>query len=137
MLAYSEDFLKRDVLADAAEQRRVTPRMMVNWRARVLVAPPKFVDATVIDLSEGGMGLHCDHRVRHNQVYEFAVAVPTVAEWDRHQVIQARAVVKSAVLAGQRFRLGVQFVTIGPAAQGLIRAWIKNSANNAFAGVMP
>jgi hypothetical protein len=140
MLPFSQNpgagYLSANFLADTPEQRRRTPRMMVSWRARVLVAPPKFVDATVIDLSEGGMGLHCDHRVRQNQVYEFAVAVPNLAEPDRHQVIQARAVVKSAVLAGQRFRLGVQFVAIGPAAQRLIRSWMKNSSSNAYAGMM-
>lgn len=107
----------------SADQRRNEPRVAVNWRARVMVASPRFVEATVIDISPGGMGLHCDHRVRERQVYDFAVAVPNLLEWDRFEVVQLRAVVQSVVLSGAKFRLGVQFVSIDPAAKALIQQW--------------
>jgi c-di-GMP-binding flagellar brake protein YcgR len=105
------------------DQRRTEPRVVVNWRARVMVATPRFIEATVIDISPGGMGLHCDHRVRERQVYDFAVAVPNLLEWDRFEVVQLRAVVQSVVLSGAKFRLGVQFVSIDPAAKALIQQW--------------
>ena len=107
----------------SAEQRRTEPRVVVNWRARVMVASPRYVEATVIDISPGGMGLHCDHRVRERQVYDFAVAVPNLLEWDRFEVVQLRALVQSVVLSGPKFRLGVQFVSIDPAAKALIQQW--------------
>jgi c-di-GMP-binding flagellar brake protein YcgR len=135
MLAGSGDFMAGGILSPEPDARRKTARAMVNWRARLMVAPPRFIDASVVDVSEGGMGMHCDQRVREHQVYDFAVAVPNILEWDRHQVIQARAVVKSVVLAGQRFRLGVQWVAIPPAAKELIRIWVRGAASNAFAGM--
>lgn len=135
MLAVSDDFAAGGMFNPEADSRRKNPRAMVNWRARLMVAPPRFIEASVVDVSEGGMGMHCDQRVREHQVYDFAVAVPNILEWDRHQVIQARAVVKSVVLAGQRFRLGVQWVAIPPAAKELIRLWVKGAASNAFAGM--
>ena len=106
-------------------QRRASPRITVNWRARVMVAAPRFVDATVIDISEGGLGMQCEQRVREHQVYDMAVAVPNHLEWDRFEVIQLRGSVKSVVLAGRGFRLGIQFVAISTAARKLMQPWIK------------
>jgi c-di-GMP-binding flagellar brake protein YcgR len=114
-------------------QRRTTPRLMVNWHTRIMVDAPRFIEASVIDISEGGVGIHCDQRVRENQVYEFAVSVPNFIEWDRHQAIQFKGVVQSVVLSGDKFRLGVQFVSISPPAKSLIMAWLAGAGQRLLA----
>jgi hypothetical protein len=125
MAAVLSNLMASDLALLDQPQRRAAPRIAVNWRARVMVSAPRFVDATVIDLSEGGLGMHCEQRVREHQVYDLAVAVPNHLQWDRFEVIQLRGSVKSVVLSGGKFRLGVQFVAISTAARKLMQPWIK------------
>jgi hypothetical protein len=115
------------------DNRRQNPRLMVHWRARLMVQAPKYVEAEVIDVSENGMGLRCQHRVREHQTYDFAVAIPDVLEWDRHDVVQFRAVVQSVVLSGTSFRVGVQFVSMPSSLRTKIHQWMKLSGSRLLA----
>ncbi len=108
-------------------QRRAAPRFSVNWRARVLIEANQFSDAKVIDIAEGGMGMHCFVRLREAKSYDFAVAVPIPSERDRLQVIQVHGLVTSCILANDRFRVGVQFLKIEAPAKELIRQWLRGT----------
>jgi hypothetical protein len=107
--------------------RRRSPRRHVNWRARVMIDAPRFADAQVVDISEDGLGMTSDVRVREHQVYDLAVAIPSILEWDRFQVVQFKAMVKSVILSGSRFRIGLEFVAIGGAAKELIGMWMRQA----------
>jgi hypothetical protein len=111
------------------EERRGGPRAPVNWRARIMVEPPRFVEVKVLDISEAGIGMTSEQRVPESGSFEMALAIPSPVDREKLQVVQVKIRIVSSLLTGGRFRIGAQFVRIDPAAKELVMFWIRTRAD--------
>ncbi len=99
-------------------------RVMVSWRARLVLAPNVFEEAKVINISEGGMGLIVERPYQAGTRLDVAIAIPSLTDRSRLHYAQTQCRVAFHVLSSKQFQIGLQFVSIDGATKKLIHQWL-------------
>lgn len=110
--------------APGSEGRR-QPRVTVAWRARVLMAPPHFIEGRALNVSEQGVGLLLDVTLPVGQRLTAALAVPDPADRSKIKPVTLQLKVVFNVASGDLFKIGTQIVQIDEPERQLLRHWIR------------
>ncbi|MES2092109.1 MAG: PilZ domain-containing protein [Pseudomonadota bacterium] len=108
----------------ALHSDREQHRVMVSWRARLVLGPNLFEDAKVTNISEGGMGLIVERPFPDGARLDVAIAIPALTDRTRLHYAQVQCRVAFNVLSNKQFRIGVQFLSIDSASKQLIHQWL-------------
>jgi c-di-GMP-binding flagellar brake protein YcgR len=108
---------------ETAEGRR-HKRVVVAWKARILCPSGSPVDAKVVDLSEGGLGLVCQQSVGQAIELEVWVAMPTDNQ-HAYQALRVRGRVAFQVYSHGECRIGLQFTQVDEASLDLLQRHVR------------
>lgn len=105
---------------------RKTPRTNVIWRAAIKLGEGKVTPVKVVNISSGGLLLHCSGQVEAGKEYHLMMEVPSInqASSDRYQVA-CKVKALHARLSGDVYHIGVTFTEISSLHQNLFEAWLS------------
>ncbi|MCU6433017.1 PilZ domain-containing protein [Undibacterium sp. Jales W-56] len=107
---------------------RKSPRTQVIWRAAVKLGDGSLVAAKIVNLSSGGILMHCPHSLEVNHEYRIMMEVPGIADpVSQHFKVACKALVQHCILAEDDYRIGVKFNELSDLHQNLIDAWISRA----------
>lgn len=108
----------------AAANAREHERVNVVWRARIVVAPDRFLDAKVINASAGGICMICEQPYKVGTALDVAIAIPQPDDRTRIHYTQVRGRVAFQVMNSNQFKVGLQFLSVDEVTIKLIKKWV-------------
>lgn len=108
---------------------RKSPRIQVIWRAAVKLSDGSLVATKIVNLSVGGVLMHCPQSLEVNREYQIMMEVPgIVGGADQQFKVACKAFVQHCILAEEHYRIGVKFHGLSDLHQNLIDAWISKAS---------
>jgi c-di-GMP-binding flagellar brake protein YcgR len=113
--------------SNATKPGRQHVRVVVAWKARLVTPAGAHINAKVVDLSEGGLGIRSPQSVGDATEIEVWLAVPVDDSHARHQALRVRGQVTFQVYAGNECRIGLRFLHLDDAIRQVILHWIRRN----------
>ncbi len=105
---------------------RKTPRTNVIWRAAIKLAEGKVTPVKVVNISSGGLLLHCSGQVEAGKEYHLMMEVPGINQASsEHYQVPCKVRALHARLSGDIYYVGVTFTEISSLHQSLFEAWLS------------
>jgi hypothetical protein len=116
---------KTPLPAKASADSRKDSRVRANWPARVLLAPDRFVELNVFDLSESGIGLVSEIGLPAYSVLTIALAVPGLDDPARITPVSGTIKTTHMTVRGHYVHCGGNWVQLPASARDLIDQWVR------------
>jgi c-di-GMP-binding flagellar brake protein YcgR len=105
---------------------RRNPRANVIWRAVIKTGEGKAVGVKIVNISNGGLLLHCPSSLEINKAIHLMMEIPSIDQTSsiRYQV-PCKVLVMHVRLSGDIYQVGVKFTEISELHQSLFDAWLS------------
>jgi hypothetical protein len=105
---------------------RKNPRTNVVWRGVIKLGDDNIVAAKVVNISKGGVLIHCPASVELNKEYRLLLNVPHIdqASAQNYQVHCTMRVV-STLLSGEYYHINLKFTELSDLHRCLFEAWLS------------
>ena len=108
----------------AGVDRRLQRRARANWACRLIDAASVVNCGQVCDVSEDGFGVMSPVNMPVGSLLEVCLAVPRTHDGARSVPVRCQVRVVACSFAGERSRLGVQFLALPKEARIAIRSYV-------------
>jgi c-di-GMP-binding flagellar brake protein YcgR len=105
---------------------RRNPRANVTWRGAIKIAEGEVVPVKIVNISSGGLLLHCPRALDPNRKFQIMMEMPGIDQSSsvRHQA-PCKVLVMHVRLSGDFYQIGVKFTEISDLHQALFDAWLS------------
>jgi c-di-GMP-binding flagellar brake protein YcgR len=105
---------------------RKNPRANVIWRAAVKLAEGEIIAVKIVNISSGGLLIHCATALQVNKKYHIMMEMPSIDQSSsvRHQA-PCKVLAMHVRLSGDFYQIGVKFTEISDLHQALFDAWLS------------
>lgn len=105
---------------------RKSPRANVIWRAAIKLAESEILSVKIVNISSGGLLLHCSSALEIDRKYHLMMEMPSIDQTSstRYQA-PCKVLVMHIRLSGDFYQVGVKFAEISDLHQALFDAWVS------------
>ena len=104
-------------------ESRSLPRLNVNWRGAIMIAPGHIIPLKIVNYSPSGVQVQCNVVLKEQQRYQMMMEVPSKRDASERVQVVGKATCVYTILSGGEYRAGMQQLEIPPEHKALLDAW--------------
>jgi c-di-GMP-binding flagellar brake protein YcgR len=105
---------------------RKNPRTNVVWRAVIKLGEENIVAAKVVNISKGGVLIHCPANVEVNKEYRLLLNVPHIDQTsDQTYQVHCKMRVLNSLLSSEYYHINLKFTELSDLHRCLFEAWLS------------